>query len=381
MTDRVTMTVTGRFPERFVGRALARGVRFESIERAGPRKMRLAASAADARVIGALADELGLEARVTDRAGWPVWLARVKARGTLAAGLILCAALVAAFAGRVWRVDLAALDGALPPEGEARLAEWLESEGVRPLMSRNDVDPSLLSARILSAVDNLAYAGVRLKGVRLTVEYRLADAAPDVYRAEAAGCLIAARDAIVTGVEPLAGKACVRPGDAVRAGQLLISGEERIGAEATRAVKALGHVTGRVWFEARREGALVGTTRSRTGRVRTASALRLFSWRLPLTAAEAFACQDEETDFLPVGGLFLPVAIERRTLYEAVDETRPVDRGPLAARLGAEALDAAREGMPAGAVERLCWTEIEEKENALSVRAVIEAEMDIAVQN
>ena len=381
MTDRVTMTVSGRFPERFVERALARGVRFQAVERTGPRSMRVTVAAAGARAVEALATELGLEARVIHRAGWPVWLKRMKARSTLAAGLLLGAALVAAFAGRVWRVDLTPLDGALPPAEEARLAGWLESEGVRPLMRRGDVDPALLSARILAEFDALAYAGVRLKGVHLTVEYRTEDAAPPLYKAEEADCLVAARDAIVLSVEPLAGKACVRPGDAVRAGRLLISGEEKTGPETTRPVRALGHVTGRVWFEASREAALVETAREPTGRQITASALKLFSWRLPLTAAEDFDCQDEETDFLPVGGLYLPVVIERRTLRETAERPRPVDRAALEARLGEEALREARALLPEDARERLAWTDISESEGALSVRAIVEAEMDIATPN
>ena len=381
MTDRVSLTLTGRFPERFIQKALTRGARFASIRREGSRTLRLTASAADARIIEALAAELGLAVRESGRAGWPEWLKRLWARRTLAAGLLLCAALLWAFAGRVWRVEVTPLADPLPPEAEARLVRWLEDQGVKPLMRRSDVEPSLLSARILAEFEELAYAGVRLRGAHLSVEYSPEDAAPPVYRPEDAGGLYAARDAVVLSVEPLAGKACVKPGDAVRAGQLLVRGEERVGPEETRSVRALGRVTGRVWFEARREAPLTETARLRTGRVRTASALRLFSWRLPLMEAADFACQDEATEYLPVVGLYLPMAIERRTLREAAERLQPVDRGETKARLEAEALAAARKKLPPEATERLSWTETQEAEGRLIVRAVIEAEMDIAIQN
>ena len=381
MTDRVSLTVTGRFPERFLERALAQGVRFAAVERAAPRTLRLTARAADARTVEALAAELGLIVRVTGQAGWPVWLRRAWERRTLAAGLLLCAALVALFADRVWRVDVTALDSPLPPAEETALERWLESAGVRPLMRRGAVDPALLPARLLSEFESLSYAGVRLRGVCLTVEYRTEDAPPSLYSPERAGSLIAARDAVVLSVEPLAGKACVRPGDTVKAGQLLISGEERSGAEETRAVRALGHVTGRVWFEARREGALFETARRYTGRRRAASALRLFGWRLPLAGAADFACQDVSTEYLPVGGLYLPAVIERRVLREVEERLQAADRTALQARLAEEALEAARTQLPRNARERLCWTEVSEAEGALRVRAVVEAEMDIAIQN
>ena len=58
-----------------------------------------------------------------------------------------------------------------------------------------------------------------------------------------------------------------------------------------------------------------------------------------------------------------------------------MDRGETKARLEAEALAAARKKLPPEATERLSWTETQEAAGRLIVRAVIEAEMDIAIQN
>ncbi|MBO4299632.1 MAG: sporulation protein YqfD [Clostridia bacterium] len=381
MTDRVRLRVKGRFPERFVERALSRGVRFARIERLGPRELRLTASSPDAKAICALAAELGLELTEEGREGWRAAADALRRRVTLLPGLALCVALVALFAGRVWIVDITALDAPLPPEAEAALAVRLSEMGVRPGVSRSSLDAGLISARLLSEFESLSFAGVRLRGARLTVEYKTEDAAPPLYRADEAGSLYAARDAIVVSVRPLAGKALVKPGDVVRAGQRLISGEERTGAEATRAVRALGEVMGRVWFSGRSEAPLTETARERTGRVRYASALMLPGARFPLTEAEDFASQDVETDSLPVGGLFLPIRIERRALYETAERERDVDRDALAQALARQALSAARAGLPEGAVERACWTETTEAEGWLTVEAYVEAAMNIAVLN
>jgi len=379
MTDRVRLRVRGRFPERFIERALSQGAVFEEVERIGAREIRVEASSPDARLVAALAEELGLEATCESREGWRAALEAALRRGTLLLGVALGLALVALFAGRVWLIDIAALDRALPPAEEAALAVRLRELGVCPGVSRSAVEPSLLSAQLLSEFERLTYAGVRLRGVRLTVEYQTENAAPPVYRAEEARSLLAARDAVIVRVTPLAGKACVRPGDTVKAGQLLISGEERTGAETTRAVRALGEVIGRVWFVARVGAPLTGTVRERTGRVRRASALRLFDWRWPLAEAADFAAQDVETELLPVGGLYLPAFIERRALYEVSEREAPADRAALESRLTREALSAARARMPADALETARWTDVAQADGVLTVEAVIEATMDIAV--
>lgn len=379
MTDRVRLRVKGRFPERFIERALSRGVCFQEIERLGARELRIIASSPDAAKTAALAQELGLELTIEDRAGWREAAGRLKARITLLPGLLLCAALIGLFAGRVWIVDVAALDAPLPPDAEAALIDSLAGMGVYPGARRAAIDPPLVSAKLLSEFDQLSFAGVRLSGVHLTVEYNAADPAPEVYRANAAGSLFAARDAIVLSVEPLAGKARVKTGDAVTAGQLLISGEERVGAEETRPVRALGEVIGRVWFSGRSEAPLTETVRERTGRVHYASALALPFGQWALTEAEDFAHQDVETQSLPVGGLFLPIRVERRALWETAEREQAADRAALEEALVRQALESARARLPEGAVERACWTETSEAGGCLAVKAYVEAAMDIAV--
>ena len=381
MTDRVRLRVKGRFPERFVERALSQGVRFLEIERLGPRELRLTASSPDAAAVSALAEELGLALTVESREGWRAAAKKARRRATLLPGLALCALLVALFAGRVWIVDVVPLDGEQPPALGMALAASLRDMGVTPGASRASLDTALISARLLSEFDSLAYAGVRLRGARLTVEYKAEDPAPPVYRAEEAGSLFAARDAIVLSVEPLAGKACVQPGDTVKAGQTLISGEERAGAQETRPVRALGEVIGRVWFSAESAAPLTETLRQRTGRVRYASTLPLFGGRWALTEAADYAREDVETDVLPVGGLFLPIRIERRAMYEVTEREVPADRAALEEDLARQALTEARAQLPDGARERACWTETTEAEGLLTVAAYVEAAMNIATQN
>ena len=104
-------------------------------------------------------------------------------------------------------------------------------------------------------------------------------------------------------------------------------------------------------------------------------------FEVPITAGETYAHQSESTDDLPVGGLYLPAVIERRVLREVEERLQAADRAALQARLAEEALEAARTQLPRNARERLCWTEVSEAEGAMRVRAVVEAEMDIAIQN
>lgn len=378
MADRVRLSLTGRMTERLIERARAQGAAFERIERQDARCLRLETSTEGARLVCALAEQYGLSAEILSRSGWRSALAKIRARWTLAVSAVLAAACVYLFTARVWLIDVRPLGARLPPDEEARILETVNELGAYVSAKSGDIDAVFISNALLSRFDVLSYAGVKKRGVTLTVEYRLAHEAPDVYDASDARSLYALRDAVVLSVEPLAGQACVKPGDTVRAGQTLIRGEERVSIEQTRRIRAAGAVIGRVWLTNAKSAPLAETVVRRTGRVESRSALRLFSWTLDLKRAADFPSQEEETQLLPVGGLYLPLMIERHICYETESRRVEVDRAALEKTLTEAALAGARRLLPEGARERSFWTNVTAADGEMRAEAVVEAEMNIA---
>lgn len=378
MADRVRLRLTGRMTERLIERARAQGAAFERIERQDARCLRLETSTEGARLVCALAEQYGLSAEILSRSGWRSALAKIRARWTLAVSAVLAAVCVYLFTARVWLIDVRPLGARLPLDEEARILETVNELGAYVSAKSGDIDAVFISNALLSRFDVLSYAGVKKRGVTLTVEYRLAHEAPDVYDASDARSLYALRDAVVLSVEPLAGQACVKPGDTVRAGQTLIRGEERVSIEQTRRIRAAGAVIGRVWLTNAKSAPLAETVVRRTGRVESRSALRLFSWALDLKRAADFPSQEEETQLLPVGGLYLPLMIERHICYETESRRVEVDRAALERTLTEAALAGARRLLPEGARERSFWTNVTAADGEMRAEAVVEAEMNIA---
>lgn len=378
MRDGVMLTLEGRFLERLLERALERGAVFTRIERVNERKLRLLMPESSARLVQALACEYGLTAAEISRTGWSAVRRALRAHWTLPVSL-LAAALVVFLSGRIWRVNIQPLGEALPVEAQQRFSQTLSSLGVRVGRTRSSLDCGAVSAELMSRFEELSYASVKVRGVCLTAEYRLRREEPPVYEADEVCHLYALRDSVVVSVTPLAGKACVEPGDTVRTGQVLIRGEERVSAEEMRPVRAAGTVVGRVWTSCTESASLQSTVTQRTGRRRVASALRLLGWSFDLTQAQPFEQQEEIIERLPVGGLYLPLMIERHVFYEAAQKSIEENPADLEARLSQRALDRAREQMPPEADERAVWTQTILSEGVMSVEAVVEAEMNIAV--
>lgn len=380
MTDRVTMRLRGRMLEKFVDRAAMAGVRFEKVARTGEQEMTLTIRSAFCAQLLALAEEYRMDLTVTGEEGWPKVSRRLRERGTMTLGLMLGLAVIVLFTSRIWRVEAVSLDGMADDELLASIVQHAQRKGALPGTERNSLDRDALALDIQTQWPELTHVGVKLDGVYLRVEVAMEAAAPEVYDISASRDLVADRDAVIIRIEPLAGKAAVKNGDVVRRGQVLIRGEERVDTDVMVGVRALGQAIARVWFEASCDLPLFETLRERTGGVRTSSQLRLGSWTWTLSEAEDYPCQDVEVQTLPVGGLYLPVRIERVIRWEATEKTVPADAAQLYAQAEAWAIELARGRLPGSAEETGCWVDFTERGGILTARATIEARMNIAVE-
>lgn len=380
MLDCVEMRLRGRMLEKFIERAAEAGVQLRRIERLETGEMRIEANRQNAKKLLNMADEYRMDLTVLREEGLPVWSKRFKERIGVFIGVALGIALIVMFSARIWRVEALSLDGATDWETlreiERVAVEWGASAG----RLRSSIDRDVLALHIQSRWPRLTHVGIRLTGVSLQIEVAAETAAPEVYEISGSRDLVALCDAVVVHVDALAGKSAVRAGDVVRRGQVLIRGEERVDAETMHGVRALGSVIGRVWTRAECRLQRYRTISRRTGNMNVSSVIRLGKWTLPLSEGQDFERQERQVELLPIGGLYLPMRIERTTRWETNEERVPENEEELKRRGEALALELAREKLPDGADEADCWFDYSEENGTLVVRATIEAQMEITAE-
>lgn len=379
MKRAIALQVEGAMLDRLLQRALDAGAEFGRVQRLSVRAMRFETNERGAEILTGLCQRYHLNLRVLRRGGMRARLERLRARWTLLPGLLLGLLICLLFLSRVWIIDVqVAGDAAL----EARLRQSVTQLGARPGMSRRALDAALLEKQLAAAVEDCGFIGVRLQGVRLLVEAAQAVPIPETYHATQARDLVAERDGVVEKVFVHAGTACVSPGDTVRAGQLLIRGDERAASDETRAVSALGEVYARCWFEGSASGNISRACTTFTGLERSEARLRLLGLQVALNSCEPFVQQRSAEEILPVVGLYLPLEIVRTTHRETRTVCERINADTLRAQLSALAWAEARAAL--GEINReyeirATWTDGEATANTLNVRAVYEIGADIAV--
>jgi len=277
-------------------------------------------------------------------------------------------------AGRAWLVEVR-LTGADPEN----LEHAMRSLGVRVGMDLSGLDAYTLSQQLLSEAGDLSYVGVSRQGVRLLIEAIGEDQPPALYNPDAARDLRATRDGVVESVTVLAGLAVVKPGDTVVKGQTLIRGEEKVTDELTRGVCALGSVVARVWVTGEAASPLTREEQTPTGRARTESALTGPGFRFPLTKAEPFQLEKAEETFLPIGGLFVPLGVERVRHQEMERKTMPLDEAAVKREISEKALAEALQKLPPSSTAIDKWVDYSMIEGGrIRARTIVELRMNIA---
>jgi len=381
MNGDVRLRVEGLMLERLIQRAANEGARFRSVRRDGPRALILETDAEGARLLTALCGRFSLPCRVLSRGGRDAMLRRLKRRATLLAGGLTFIAALALFFSRVWLVDVELTGSRAADVYTIRSA--LRELGVRPGVPKSAVDASLLESALSAASPNFSFVGVRLQGVRLLVEASPAVPAPELYELSGGRDLVAKCDGVVESVSVLSGAACVKPGDTVIRGQVLIRGDERVTKEESRSIAALGTVTARTWHVGTASAPLTHAEEVRTGRSSISSELRLMNLSWPLIRGESYPSEEVSTEILPIGGLFLPLEIRRTTAFETQTHNVQSDVAALKRQLallayadaGAKLIQSHADGCEIAGR----WIEYTQAGGALRARAVYETQTDIAV--
>ena len=237
----VRISIMGKYPEKLVDRCARSGVRLENVQRRGPAFIADIAMR-DMKRLRKAAYSSGCRVRILEKHGLPLLGFALRRNRVFAIALML-GALAAVFATtRLWFVEIETVT--VPKQDvEAALAEM----GAGPGAAKAGIKPVEL-AHVLNADPRVANAKVALRGVVLTVDIAEVPEQPQRAEKPAASGIYAAEDCVIDYISVTSGRALVKKGQAVKKGDLLISGDLS-GLKEGYSVEAAGVVYGEVLRE------------------------------------------------------------------------------------------------------------------------------------
>ena len=375
----VLCEIRGAAPLRCLNALGEAGIEAKRAERADEFTLRLTLDERDYSQAAAIAARSQCElARISSRGG-ALLARRLRRRIALLTAAVVCFALLAAGSLFVWEIDISGCESVT--EGEVRRA--LASAGVAEGSFWPAWDADAVKNHLLLEIPELAWAGVSVSGSRAEVRVRERIERPELASDGAPGSITAAASGIIERMEVYEGAPAVSVGDAVAAGETLVSGEMASAVGDTRYVRARAAVTARTYVELTacaplKYGRLLeADTHSRWSLIIGSGRVNFFrgSSQTPPGCGKII----EEYPLAWEGVFRLPVTLVRETVTEYAAEEAEEDPALLEQRL-AEALQSRLERRLEGRGEALSvHFTARESGGALYVTLRAECREDIAV--
>ena len=340
LKGQVTGRVESGFPERVLNLCAEYGIPFWELNWESPVAFTFTLTRRDWKRLRKLSKKIDCELTAQRWKGAPFFLGRIRRRYALWGTLFACLALLVWGSFFIWDFDIEGNETVSDQE----ILRALEKYGVAFGTYGYAVDSPELRNYILLEIPELSYIAVNVKGCRAYVQVRERIPSPEIISKREPGNTVAAKDALVTAVQPWDGEKMVLPGTTVKEGQLLISGVMQDHVSGVRYLRGMGKVYGRTWYHLQCKVPLTVQEKAYTGteKVRRAVLVGKKRWNFYFGSSILGDTCDKITFWnkweLP-GGVALPVTGVTETLrfFELAERQRSEQE---ALALAEEVLDA-----------------------------------------
>ncbi|MDD3243620.1 MAG: sporulation protein YqfD [Eubacteriales bacterium] len=324
------------------------------------------------------AENTSVRVRVLERRGLPVLWCSARRRGALLGGAAAAAAVL--YFANCFVLDVS-VQGCRDESLCQLILHTAQEQGVAAGARKTDFNRLDAQRRIQNTVPGLSFVSIEVKGVRAVIRVQQETPAPALLDLENPYEVIASRDAVIARISAVDGQALVAPGDAVRAGQTLISHIVPYSDGSVRAVHARGEVWARVWLEGEAWQPLLAAQLSDTGRksVRRTLEWGPLRWELSQPGVDYDWCRSQTQQHYLLG--HAGPRLVTVTDYELEKEALRLDEELARQKALAEAWEKAEAQLPENArvADRISRCEVDDA-GRLQARVSIEILENIAVE-
>ena len=277
MRGDVTLKIEGLGLSELPGKLLAHGVVLTDMRRVSYVCLQVRTSYRDAQKLAILLADSPLRITTLRARGLPFTAQRLARRYVLLVGLLVGAVALVLFSTRIWTCRIEGCEN-VPSLG---IRAELKALGLQPGMGKDQVDIPAWQQKLMISFPYIQWVSMEIQGVELVVRVQ-ERSIPPAGESAAPGDLVAAMDGVVEEITVLRGQAMVKPGDSVKAGQVLIRGalvwgSDGEGGEAPTA--AMGRVRGRITRQTFAQAPAQMNIAVPTGNMQVHRFLRVFNHR------------------------------------------------------------------------------------------------------
>lgn len=317
----LTITVSGRFCERFINVCTTNNILLWDIKRISKNSIRCKITISAFRKLRQISYDTGVLIHINVKHGLPFVLNRYRGRKIALFSVLIFLVVIIVANQFVWGIEVRG-NFKIPSE---KIISVLNESGLKVGMKKSDINQQELKKDSLLAIPELAWLWVDKKGSKIIVDVREKIETPEMLSPNEYYNVIAKKDAIIKTMTVKDGVPVVEEGETVLAGTVLVTGKIPVPAkQLTRYVRAKASVLARVWYEKKELFSTNSTTRHETGKSKTLYTLNFFGNKIRLfhkdiAPYEEYDLEEKSYSFLGIGftkKVYDEIILEREVLTD-----------------------------------------------------------------
>ena len=375
----VDIVVEGYYIERFINICSNKQIDLWNLKRIDSITINASIKISEFRKLKQICKKTKCKVKIKNKKGLPFLVRKYKKRKVFIGFLLLIIIVIISLSNFVWNIEVEGTASINPQE----IINIAKEEGLDIGKLKGSIDTKKVINQIRLKRDDVAWAGIEIKGTNVKIKIAEADKKPEIIDESEFCNIVADKDGIISKVSARNGTPLVKQGDVVKKGDIIIAGWLEGKYTDKQYVHSQGEVTAKVYYTSTQNVELKEVQKIETGNIDKSYAIKVnnFQINLPKTLPKFQKYDTIETNkkLKLFSDFYLPIEIVEKE-YKEYEETTIIHSIEEAKQIG---IDRAAEQLQENLKDKKITNKevkVKSEPNSVEVEVIYEVEEKIRIE-
>ena len=328
----VNIVVEGYYIERFINICSNKQIDLWNLKRIDSITINASIKISEFKKLKQICKKTKCKVKIKNKKGLPFIVRKYKKRKVFIGFLLLIIIVIISLSNFVWNIEVEGTTSINPQE----IINIAKEEGLDIGKLKGSIDTKKIINQIRLKRDDVAWAGIEIKGTNVKIKIAEADKKPEIIDESEFCNIVADKDGIISKVSARNGTPLVKQGDVVKKGDIIIAGWLEGKYTDKQYVHSQGEVTAKVYYTSTQNVELKEVQKIETGNIDKSYAIKVnnFQINLPKTLPKFQKYDTIETNkkLKLFSDFYLPIEIvekeykeyEETTIIHSIEEAKQI---------------------------------------------------------
>ena len=318
----VDILVEGYYIERFINICNFKNIYIWDLKRDKSTILYAKINRKDFKKLRNVCKKSNCKVKILNKKGASFFFDRYKKRKIFFYLLMLITVFIIIISNFIWNIEIIGLEDIDKQE----ILEIAKQNGLKVGKLKNKIDTKKIINDLRLKREDIAWAGIEIKGTNAIIKITKADLKPDIVDENEYFNIVSDKNCEILKINARNGTALVNIGDIIKKGDILIGGWLDGKYTGTRYVHAQGEIIGKVWYTDKQRVYLRQTIKEETGNIENKYSININNFKINfykrLSNFQKYDTIEENKNIKIFSNFYLPIELIKYTNKEYKNITK-----------------------------------------------------------